>query len=90
MSCSLVAPVAGLLQTAEVVAECGEDGRAVAALDVTNESVRTNEAVARIFGNRADDPAKHPIINRTRAQLDQTFRGEVVDLRRAGCPAAAG
>ena len=69
----LVAPVAGLLQTTEVVAERRENWRAVSSLHVTKESVRTNEAVARIFGDRAEDPTEHTVVNRTRAQLDKTF-----------------
>ena len=43
----LVAPIAGLLQTTEVVAKRREHRRAVGSLNVTKESVRTNEAIAR-------------------------------------------
>ena len=80
----LVTPVAGLLQTAEVVAERWKDGRAVAALYIADECVWTNETIARILGNRADDPTKHTVVNRTCAQLDETFSCEIVDLRWAG------
>jgi len=72
------------LQTAEIVAECRKDGRSVAALHVAEEGVRTNEAVARIFRNRTEHPTEHTIVNRTRPQLDESFRDQVIDLRWAG------
>ena len=77
----LVAPVAPLLQATEVVAESWEDRCAVAALYVADEGVWADEAVARIFGDRANDPTKDAIIDRARAQFDQTFGREVIELR---------
>ena len=69
----LVAPIARLLEAAEVVAECGKDRSAVGALYVANEGVRPDETVARVLGDWADDPTKDTVVNRARAQLDQTF-----------------
>lgn len=69
----LVAPIARLLQAAEVVAECGKDRRTVAALYVANERVRPDETIARVLGDRADDPTKDAVVNGPRTQLDETF-----------------
>src|SRR5689334_2564330 len=77
----LVTPVAGLLQTTEVIAKRRKDRRAVGALYVAEESVRTDETVAWILWNRADDPTKHTVVKRTRTKLDKTFCYEIIDLR---------
>src|SRR5262249_48252550 len=58
--------------------------RTVGALYVANEGIRTDEPMTRVFGYRADDPAKHAVINRSCAQLNETFRREIIYLRRAG------
>src|ERR1051325_11784959 len=66
-----VAPVAGLLQADEVVFERGEDGRAAAVRHGADKGVGADVAVARVFGDGADDPAEDGVVNRARAQFAQ-------------------
>ncbi len=63
----LVAPVAGLLQAVEVSAQRGEDGCTVGAPHIADERVGADEAVARVFGDRADDPAEDAVVHGTPA-----------------------
>jgi hypothetical protein len=80
--------VARVLQTAEVVAECGKDRGAVASFDVANESVGLDEAVAR---SRREGLAVS-IIASASAKLRSTqtfFRSNPGMLRRKGAPPVA-
>src|SRR6185369_2520940 len=49
-----------------------------------DESVRPDEAVARILRERANNPAENRVVNGTRAQFNETLCREVVDLRWTG------